>query len=55
METLFFIIEGSLKIQCKEDEEVVLNKGEIMALEDDIHYDVEVVEDTKICTILVKA
>ena len=55
METLFFIIEGSLKIQWKENDEVVLNKGEIIALEGDIHYGVEAVEDTKVCTILVKA
>ena len=54
METLFFVIEGSLKIQWKESDEIVLKKGEIIALEGEIHYGVEAAEDTKVCTILVK-
>lgn len=55
METLFFIMEGSLKVVYKDDDEVIITKGEIIALEADIEYGVEVLEDTKAFNILVKA
>ncbi|WP_070000632.1 cupin [Cellulosilyticum sp. I15G10I2] len=55
MDTLFWVIEGSLKVLYKKDNETIVHTGEIVALEADIDYGVEALEDTKVCTILVKA
>lgn len=55
METLFVMIEGSAKILFNEDDEVVLNKGEIVAMEADINYGIEALSDVKLFNILVKA
>ncbi len=55
METLFFIIEGSVKILYGEDNEIVLKKGEIAALESGINYGVEALTDAKLFNILVRA
>lgn len=55
METLFVIIEGSCRVLYNENEEVLLNKGDIVALEADINYGVEALTDVKLFNILVKA
>lgn len=55
METLFIIIEGSCKILYNENEEVLLNQGDIVAMEADINYGVEALSDVKLFNILVKA
>ncbi len=54
METLFFIIEGSIKILYKENDEVIINKGDVIALDSDIDYGIEALVDTKMYTVLVK-
>jgi quercetin dioxygenase-like cupin family protein len=54
METLFVMLEGSLKIVYKENEEAIINAGDIIALEADIDYGLEVLEDSKMYNILVK-
>lgn len=55
METLFVMIEGSAKILFNENDEVILNKGEIVAMEADIDYGIEALSDVKLFNILVKA
>ena len=55
METIFFVIEGSLKIVYKEQDEVILQKGEMLALESDVDYGVEALTDCKAFNILVKS
>jgi quercetin dioxygenase-like cupin family protein len=55
METLFFIIEGSLKVLYGEHDEKIVNTGDMIALEADINYGVEALTDTKMYTVLVKA
>ncbi|MCG4734483.1 cupin, partial [Casaltella massiliensis] len=55
METLFVMIEGSYKILYNEDEEVVLNEGDIVAMESDINYGVQALSDVKLFNILVKS
>lgn len=55
METLFVMIEGSAKILFNEDDEVILNKGKIVAMEADINYGIEALSDVKLFNILVKA
>jgi len=54
METLFIMIEGSMKVLYKEHDEVILKKGDIVALESDIDYGIEVLEDSKMYNILVR-
>jgi quercetin dioxygenase-like cupin family protein len=54
METVFIMIEGSLKIVYKENDEVIINAGDMLALEADIDYGLEVLEDSKMYNILVK-
>jgi quercetin dioxygenase-like cupin family protein len=54
METLFIMIEGSIKIVYKENDEVIIKTGDIIALESDIDYGLEVLEDSKMYNILVK-
>jgi len=39
METLFVMIEGSAKILYKEHDEVIINAGDIVAMESEINYD----------------
>lgn len=55
METMFFIIEGSLKIVYGEQDEIILHKGQMMALESGIDYGVEALTDCKAYNILVKS
>lgn len=55
METIFHVLEGKLKILYNEDDEIILRRGEIAALESDINYGIEALEDTKYLNILVKA
>lgn len=55
METLFVMIEGSAKILFNEDDEIILNKGEIVAMEADINYGIEALSDVKLFNVLVKA
>lgn len=54
METIFFVINGSLKILYNKDEELVLNTGEMVALEGNIDYGIIAMTDTKMYNILVK-
>ncbi|WP_315167563.1 cupin [Metaclostridioides mangenotii] len=55
METLFVMIEGSAKILYNESDEVVINKGDVVAMEADINYGVEALTNVKLFNILVKA
>ncbi|CEK39084.1 cupin domain protein [Paraclostridium sordellii] len=55
METLFIIIEGSCKILYNEDDEVILNTGDIVAMKAHINYGVKALTDLKLFNILVKA
>lgn len=55
METLFVMLEGSAKILYNENDEVVINKGDIIALEADINYGIEALTEVKLFNILVKA
>ena len=54
METLFIMIEGSIKIVYQENDEVIIKTDDIIALESDIDYGLEVLEDSKMYNILVK-
>jgi len=54
METLFIMIEGSAKILYKEDDEVIINTGDMVAMESDINYGIEALTDVKLFNILVK-
>ncbi|MEG1255341.1 cupin [Clostridium sp.] len=54
METLFIMIEGSAKVLYKEDEEVIMNAGDMVAMESDINYGIEALTDVKLFNILVK-
>jgi len=53
-ETLFFIIEGSVKIVYGGEGEILLKQGEMTALESGIEYGVEALTDSKLYNILVK-
>ncbi len=55
METLFIIIEGSAKILYKESDEVIVNTGDMIAMESDINYGLEALTDVKLFNILVKS
>ena len=55
METLFVMIEGSAKVLYGEDDEVIINKGDLIALEADIDYGIEALTDVKLFNILVKS
>ena len=55
METLFVMIDGSAKIMYKESDEIIINAGDIVALESGIDYGVEALTDVKLFNILVKA
>ncbi|MBZ6006960.1 MAG: hypothetical protein ACRDDE_10185 [Paraclostridium sp.] len=54
METLFVMIEGSVKILYNEDDEVVINKGDIVALEANTDYGVKALTNAKLFNVLVK-
>ncbi|HSQ87679.1 hypothetical protein [Romboutsia sp.] len=54
METLFIMIEGSIKIVYQENDEVIIKIDDIIVLESDIDYGLEVLEDSKMYNILVK-
>lgn len=54
METLFIMIEGSAKILYNENDEAVINQGDIIAMEANINYGVEALTDVKLFNILVK-
>ncbi|MPN07142.1 hypothetical protein SDC9_154408 [bioreactor metagenome] len=54
METLFVMIEGSVKILYNENDEVVINKGDIVALEANTDYGVKALTNSKLFNILVK-
>lgn len=55
METLFIMIEGSARILYRENDEVIVNAGDIVAMESEIHYGIEALSDVKLFNILVKA
>ena len=55
METLFFIIEGRVKILYGEIDEIMLSQGEMIALESGINYGIEALSDAKLFNILVKS
>lgn len=53
-ETIFWVMEGSLKVLYNETDEVIVNAGEMVALEADINYGIKALSDCKLCNILVK-
>ena len=55
METIFFITEGILKVVYGEEDEIILEKGQMVALESGIDYGVEALTDCKAYNILVKS
>ena len=55
METLFVMIEGSARILYKENDEVIMNAGDIVAMESEINYGVEAITDVKLFNVLVKS
>ena len=55
METPFVMLEGRAKIVYNKDDEKVINRGDIIAMESDIEYGVEGLSDVKLFNILVKA
>lgn len=54
METLFVMIEGSARILYKEDDEIVIKAGDMVAMESEINYGIEALTDVKLFNILVK-
>ena len=54
METIFFVLEGSVRILFRESDEVVANTGEMVAMESGINYGIEALTDVKLFNILVK-
>lgn len=55
METLFVMIEGRAKILYKESDEVIINAGDMVAMESGINYGIEAINDVKLFNILVKS
>lgn len=53
-ETIFIVIEGSLKVLYNEKDELIVNEGEMVCLESDINYGVKALKACKVCNILVK-
>ena len=53
-ETIFWVLEGSLKVLYNENDEVTVNEGEMVTLESDINYGVKALTDCKVCNILVR-
>lgn len=54
-ETIFWVMEGSLKVLYNEEDEIIVNEGEMVCLESDINYGVKALSTCKVCNILVKA
>ena len=54
-ETIFWVLEGSLKVLYNEEDEIIVNEGEMVCLESDINYGVKALSTCKVCNILVKA
>lgn len=54
MESIFIVLQGSIKISYNENDEAIVNEGEIIALESDIPYGVKALSDVKLLNILVK-
>lgn len=54
-ETLFFVLQGSVKILYRDDEEIVLKDGEMMALESGIDYGIEALTEVKLFNVLVRS
>lgn len=54
METIFFVLEGKIKISYNKSDEVFVNAGEMIALETDIDYGVTAITDVKLFNVLVK-
>ena len=54
METLFVIIEGSAKVLYNENDETIVNQGDVIAMESNINYGIEALTDVKLFNILVK-
>ncbi len=54
-ETLFIVLEGSLKVLYNKNSEVIVNEGEMVCLEANINYGVKALEPCKMYTILVKS
>lgn len=53
-ETIFWVLEGSLKVCYNEADELIINEGEMAVLEADINYGVKALSQCKVCNILVK-
>ena len=53
-ETIFWVLEGSLKVLYNEGDEVIVNEGEMVTLETDVQYGVKALTACKVCNILVK-
>ncbi|MFV0380299.1 MAG: hypothetical protein ACK5KQ_05670 [Anaerorhabdus sp.] len=53
-ETLFFCLEGKLKVIYKDDGEVILNSNDMVVIESNVLYGIVALEDTKYFNILVK-
>lgn len=54
METLFVMIEGRARILFRENDEVIINAGDIIAMESEINYGIEALTDVKLFNILVR-
>lgn len=54
-ETIFWVLEGSLKICYNETDELIIREGEMACLEADINYGVQALSECKVCNILVKS
>lgn len=53
-ETLFICLEGKIQINYGIDEERVLNQGEMLSLESNIEYGLEIIETSKFYNILIQ-
>lgn len=53
MESIFIIIEGKAKLVYKEDDETIVNQGEMLAFEAGIPYGIEALTDVKLLNILI--
>lgn len=53
-ETIFWVLEGELKVCYNETDELIVKEGEMAVLESNINYGVEAMTDCKVCNILVK-
>lgn len=55
LESIFIVIEGQIKIYYKENDDLVVNEGEILAIESNVPYGIEALTDVKILNILIGA